>query len=371
MLNSKFLFIGSIVLVCVFYFLGYYELNLKSLATDSGFDTSYDSGGSSGGSSDSSGGSSWDTGSSYDYGSSSSGSSSSGSHSSSVSMIILLFVVAINIGLIVYYLSNITKKDIMKFILGVVLFLLMCSVLVFILPIFTRIHPLIAIIMGPILFTVGLAFIIKSTRKIVYSSKTSTTNRVGSFTNSALVAMYERERYNQVPKTEKNDKLLDNCYSIYREVQKAWMDFDYNSMRKLVTDELFNTYQNQLQTLELKGQKNIMNNFYPQEMELLRIDEEKGIYTILMYLKIEFYDYIVDNQNKVLRGSSNQKVVMEYLLTYVDNTNEETKCPNCGAKLEEEVSVCPYCQSNIQGITSLRLAKKEAMRQRPGRNYNR
>ena len=45
-------------------------------------------------------------------------------------------------------------------------------------------------------------------------------------------------------------------YDNFVKVQQAWMNFDYEALRKLVTDELFNTYKSQMKTLEVKKQKN-------------------------------------------------------------------------------------------------------------------
>jgi len=203
------------------------------------------------------------------------------------------------------------------------------------------------------------------------SNKISRNNKIGSFTNGEALALYNREKHNNVPKTEKNEKLLDRGYGIYREVQRAWMNFDYDALRTLVTDELYNSYYNQLQTLELKGQKNVMNNFFLIDEELLRIDEENGLWTILMRLEVEFNDYIVDSDNKIVRGSNKDKVIMNYLLTFVENEKSEDKCPHCGAKLEEGITVCNYCKAVIQSTSSqMKLAKKEAISQRPGRSYN-
>ena len=161
------------------------------------------------------------------------------------------------------------------------------------------------------------------------------------------------------------EKILKQSYQIYLAVQEAWMNFDYETLRTLVTDELFNTYQMQLQTLELKGQKNIMSDFLLLDWKLLSVNEENSIRTISALMEVEFYDYIVDNKNKVLRGNKKKKVIMTYCLTFVDNEKSSNKCPHCGAQLEEGKTVCNYCGSHIQSVMGkMKLAKKEEILQR-------
>ncbi len=369
------LLLSAILIVGLLYLFDV-KITMPSLATDSGFDTSYDSGGSSG--------SSWDSDSSSSssdssWGSSSS-SSSSGGHRSGKAMspveCIIYLLIWVGLPMIIAF-CFMSKEDKIRLILYPFAFVFVCSILVPIYMLVIKIHFVVAIIATIAMLYLPFALPYKIVSMIVdkepmFKTKklniNNQNNKIGSFTNRDALALYYKEKNNHVPKTEKNAKLLDNCYEIFKEVQHAWMNFDYEKLRTLVTDELYNSYYNQLQTLELKGQKNIMNNFYLIETELLRLDEEDGVWTILMRLEVEFNDYIVDSDNKVIRGSSRDKVLMNYLLTFVEDENAEEKCPHCGAKLGDGVTICSYCKAHIQALTqTLKLSKKEAISQKPGR----
>lgn len=159
-------------------------------------------------------------------------------------------------------------------------------------------------------------------------------------------------------------ELLLTAYQMYYDTQMAWMNFDYDKLKSLVTDELYNSYYNQLQTLELKGQKNIMRDFVVQSSQLLSHKQEEDKITVVVGLTVSFYDYIVDSSNKVIRGSDIKKVIMFYHLTFVAGLGSSDKCPNCGAPLDTP-SYCDYCKSHIQGLsTGMRLAKKEVIKQK-------
>ena len=176
-------------------------------------------------------------------------------------------------------------------------------------------------------------------------------------------------RYNNtiqgLPKTIEVQKVLDEAYNIFIDVQKAWMNFDYDKMRELVTDELYNMYYNQLQTLSIKGEKNVMSNFQLINIELLSEKEENNKKYYKVDLTVSFYDYIVDSNDKIVRGNDNSLIIMHYILDYVKSNNEVDRCLKCGAKIENGITTCPYCHSHIQGVSSkMKLSSKRVITQR-------
>ncbi len=146
--------------------------------------------------------------------------------------------------------------------------------------------------------------------------------------------------------TEFNKKV----YDIYLNIQNAWSNFDYDSLRKYTTDEIYNMYSMQLNTLEAKGEKNIMKDFVLVDSHISNIYKNEDSETIESIVKVRFYDYVVDSTGKVLRGTSNQKLEITYKLTFVKSIEQNSNnfCPSCGAKLENTAStVCPFCKSVI------------------------
>lgn len=161
-----------------------------------------------------------------------------------------------------------------------------------------------------------------------------------------------------------DEATMAECFKIYCDVQMAWMEFNYDKMRELVTDELFNQYQNQLKQLELKGEKNIMSNFLYNGGHVVRRYQENGIDYVEVELITDFYDYIVNQDNEIVRGSNANKVSMVYDLLFVMDKNAIDTCPNCAAKLSDGMTKCPYCKSTIQSTrSSLKLASKKVINQ--------
>lgn len=136
------------------------------------------------------------------------------------------------------------------------------------------------------------------------------------------------------------------------DIQNAWMEFDYDALRELVTDELYNSYVSQLDILKLKNGKNIMNDFEILANKIIDIRLDNNDVTVKVFMKVRFYDYVIDTKtNKVTRGSSQNKITNNYEMTFVRRKNELEKdlyCPNCGAPIMHNTSgECEYCNSTI------------------------
>ena len=108
-----------------------------------------------------------------------------------------------------------------------------------------------------------------------------------------------------------------------------------------------------------------MENFVFKDSYIYsKILDSNNIMHYSIRLKVSFCDYIVNSSNKVIRGKKNKMVNMEYELTFVKKDNVIDKCPVCGAKIDNGITMCQYCRSRIQGVSSkMKLSKKKAIRQ--------
>ena len=147
-------------------------------------------------------------------------------------------------------------------------------------------------------------------------------------------------------------KFKNEAFNIYKELQTAWMNFDTETIRKLTTDEIYNMYSSQLETLKLKKQKNIMKDIELIDVKIIDIYKENDVITIDTYLNVRCYDYVIkEATGEVVRGKDNAKINIKYKLSFVksaSNNKKEEKCPNCGAPVDIVSSAtCPYCDSTL------------------------
>lgn len=199
----------------------------------------------------------------------------------------------------------------------------------------------------------------------VISNKTSQRAMVQS-TTLGRVNPYDVNKVKAVLIDFDEDKFKEKAYELYQEIQVAWMDFDKDSIRKCVTDELYNTYSAQLSTLKIKNQKNIMKDFKLLNSSIIGMEIKEKMVSLTIKMKVECYDYVVDKEGKTLRGNDKQKVIYEYTMTFNKGVSDRpNKCPNCNAPLDNvNSSKCPYCDSNIINESyDWVLAKKQVLSQ--------
>ena len=162
----------------------------------------------------------------------------------------------------------------------------------------------------------------------------------------------------------KTETFKEKLYQIFLDVQKAWMEFDYDQLSRLCTDELYQSYKSDLEVLQLKNGKNIMSDFHVIQSAVKNIVEENGMIIITFQLRVAFHDYVINTTNhRVIRGSKRNIMDNSYLLEYVvkkDNEKKLVKCPNCGAELKGRD--CEYCNSHFNdGDYDIVLSKKSRM----------
>ena len=132
-------------------------------------------------------------------------------------------------------------------------------------------------------------------------------------------------------------------------VQNAWMNFDYDSLKKLCSNEIYNTYYEELEALKIKHRQNIMSNFAKYKDTLLDVKVENNILIVQYYLLIEFYDYVIDvDSGKVVKGTKKDAMFNAYKLEFSMNVNKLiTSCPNCGGSIEPGTTTCEHCKAVI------------------------
>ena len=160
----------------------------------------------------------------------------------------------------------------------------------------------------------------------------------------------EDEFSKYIKKESMADFVLDR-FQDYVDIQNAWMEFDYDVLGNKTTNELYNQYLMQLETLKAKGQKNVMNSFTYVKGKVTNIEKTDNQLVVTVEIVTRFYDYIINQKDeKILRGDDYKKVTLHYQMTFVKSTKKSiaTNCPNCGAKLKKtSTNVCEFCKTTI------------------------
>lgn len=149
-------------------------------------------------------------------------------------------------------------------------------------------------------------------------------------------------------------------------LQNAWTERDWEKVRVLESDKLFEQHKAQLQGYIDNNQINVIERIMVNEAHLYNFTQVQGKDTLTIDLKTRMVDYIIDaSTKKVIRGDKFKETYHIYRLTFVktektkapegeeiekkeDKATKTTNCPNCGAPTEiTSTGRCPYCHSVI------------------------
>jgi len=158
-------------------------------------------------------------------------------------------------------------------------------------------------------------------------------------------------------------QFLDEGYKIFLDVENAWMNFELEKVHNEITDELYNMYESQISSMEIKGEQNIMSDFVLKDCAITNCKNENDDIEVTTKYIIEFYDYIIEKSSgKVLRGTKARKLRMYYDFTFIKSKSEAKidTCPNCGAEVKvNSAGVCEYCGSKIVGENTTWVMSKK------------
>lgn len=160
------------------------------------------------------------------------------------------------------------------------------------------------------------------------------------------------------------NKFIAEAFKIYYDVQIAWMNNDIDSVRNILSDELYNSYKMQLLPMQQKNEKNMMENIKLLNAAIATISFVDNKLEIQVEMDVTCNDYIINTKTgKVLRGKKHKKCKYLYMMTFTKSLNNTIdKCPNCNAKLDDGESVkCPYCGSVVKKDSNNFVLKDKKM----------
>ena len=156
-----------------------------------------------------------------------------------------------------------------------------------------------------------------------------------------------------------DDKFISDAKNKFIKLQNAWSEKDWEAIRPIESESLFELHSKQLQGYKDRGQTNKMERISVNFAELVSyaVDNEKE--TVVVALNSSMIDYIIDDKTgNVIKGDRETRRTNTYKLSFIrkkgvkttEGTDEvhTTNCPNCGAPTRITSSgKCEYCGSVI------------------------
>ena len=146
--------------------------------------------------------------------------------------------------------------------------------------------------------------------------------------------------------------------NIFITIQTAWAQRDWEKIRTIEKEELFEQHNTQLQEYIRIGRINIMENINVIDAYLHKLVIDENFENLTVSLRATMNDYIINEKNgKVLMGNKNEVFDTIYQMTFTRRKGIKTNlinglivnvCPHCGATVESaSAGVCQYCGSVV------------------------
>ncbi len=147
---------------------------------------------------------------------------------------------------------------------------------------------------------------------------------------------------------------LEKIGNQYIQMQNAWQEKKWDSMRAIMTDALYNQMARQLQVLIDAKQTNHVDRIAVLESRINRYTVEGDNDVLVVRLSTRITDYTTDDRTgAVVSGSTTRELFMVYDWKMIRQKDKKTlaqpsvtqiSCPNCGAPLDiNHTGKCPYC----------------------------
>ena len=156
------------------------------------------------------------------------------------------------------------------------------------------------------------------------------------------------------------DDLKQKLYKNFIDIKNSMMNYDYNTLKFLLTDNLYNKYSSKIDTIKQNNEKNIISDFEYIDSKIYNIKFSANTLFVRYYLKLKMYNYFIDKDNKIINGNNTEKEQFEYTIVFYRKLNDIiTECPNCGAKIEKYKNNCNYCNYVVPNSNGEWLMGKE------------
>ncbi|NLV85947.1 MAG: Tim44 domain-containing protein, partial [Clostridiales bacterium] len=157
--------------------------------------------------------------------------------------------------------------------------------------------------------------------------------------------------------------MKEKISNLYVQMQNAWQDKKFESMRPHMTDSLYNQFARQLDELVRAGNTNYVERIAVLSVNFTGWRQDEVNDSIVALVKTRIVDYTLnDRSGKLVSGSKTAEKFLTYEWTLIRSKGMTTpqpssegsqdtvsiRCPSCSAPLEVNQSAkCPYCDSVI------------------------
>jgi predicted lipid-binding transport protein (Tim44 family) len=141
--------------------------------------------------------------------------------------------------------------------------------------------------------------------------------------------------------------------TIARELQDAWTARDWERVRPLESDSLFQMHRYWIDAYKKQRLRNIVADFEIGRVEIVKIDADAFYESITVRIFAQGRDHTVDDADRVIAGSKTELRRWSEYWTFIRSRaaaagGGKMPCPNCGAEVTAGATgICEYCGGKL------------------------
>lgn len=146
------------------------------------------------------------------------------------------------------------------------------------------------------------------------------------------------------------ERLVKDLVNKFISIEEAYMNFDYDKLHKLCSNELYKSYKQELEALKKEKCQSVMSDIKTTTSRITRVYEENNQLIAKISMTTVSYNYVMNTETKeIIEGNKEQREYNSYDLDFVYAITSITgKCQNCGAEVKIDQEICNYCQAIIK-----------------------
>ena len=123
------------------------------------------------------------------------------------------------------------------------------------------------------------------------------------------------EEFKRLDKSYNEEKFINNSFEVFKEIQLLWSKSDLKRIKNLVSDDIYNDYVKKIDELKEQERTNIMDNIILKTNKIVDVIIDKDV-VINCRMNITCIDYIIDKDDKVVKGKKDKPINYTYELSF-------------------------------------------------------
>ena len=151
--------------------------------------------------------------------------------------------------------------------------------------------------------------------------------------------------------------LKEYFYDIFYRFEKALNNLDYQQLKYLSTDQIYENFYTGIELDINNGNKRIIDSIEKKKIIIYELDSTIAKQVVSTLIEIKYINYTVNNEGKLIKGSKapiTEKFIVKFRKDF--KHNNISNCPNCGATITSENIKCSYCETKINNKNDFKIS---------------